>query len=242
MRYLILFLLMFEMLNTAHGQTFMDIDTGEMLVIDSQDNDLFGSSDKVIKHLYYANHTARFISMKVIECKYESLPPANDIPGTLIKAVFPNDPSKVYRLKITIACGTTLTCTNPDGTQQLFTAVSDNRKPQGNAIEHIRENWSGDFCYFDPKHKHPEEKISIDLNTRPFKATYYGSDKTKPIPLLMSDINTKDFTFTLAFSAKPKEIYRCKITSVDFYAVFELINPNGRKQKFSKMDCLGWEK
>lgn len=240
MRYLILLLMTFVMMNTAHGQTFLDTDTGEMIVIDSQDNDLFGSSDKVIKHLYYANHTAQFISMKAIECIYDSTLTSDEIPGKVIKAVFPNDPSKIYRLKITVTCGAFLTCTNPDGTKQSFICVSDNKKPQGNAIEHIRENWSGEYCYIDSRY--PQEMISIDLNTRPFKATYYGSAKAKPIPLLMSDINTKDFTFTLAFPAKPKEIYRCKITSVHFYATFELINPDGRKQQFSKMDCHGWGK
>lgn len=237
-------LLMFVLVKTAHGQTFLDTDTGEMIVIDylEMGNDgLLNTSENSIKKVFYANHTAQFISMKVIECRYDTafIPP-DDIPGTTIKAVFPNDPLKMYRLKIRMACGMFLTCTNPDGSKQFFQFVSDNRKPQGNAIEHIRENWSGEYCYIDPKH--PPEKISIDLNTRPFKANYYGSEKAKPIPLLMSDINTKDFTFTLAFPAKPKEIYRCKITSVHFYANFELTNPDGRKQKFEKIDCLSWGK
>jgi hypothetical protein len=241
------------MVPTTYGQTFLDTDTGEMIVIDSLESgdDILQSKQKKINHIYYANHTATFVPMKVKEIihnQYIKLPygiqdttELKDYPIYLrIKAVFPNDESKVYQFDLVSACGMSLSCLNPDKTKQSFLLINQNKKTQGNAIEHIRKEWSGDFCYVDPNH--PNEKISIDLNTRPFKATYYGGAKAKPIPLLMSDINTKDFTFTLAFPAKPKEIYRCKITSVHFYANFELTNPDGRKQKFEKIDCNGWGK
>jgi len=233
-------------MKTAHGQTFLDTFTGEMIVIDylEMGNDgLLNSPEKSIKNVFYSNHSANYISMKIMECKNDTSFFAQEYsPGATIKAVFPNDPLKVYQLELRIDYNSiiSLICINPDETKQSFLLINQNKKPQGNAIDHIRENWSGDFCIMDPKH--PPEKISIDLNTRPFKANYYGNDKAKPIPLLISDINTKDFTFTLAFPAKPKEIYRCKITSVHFYATFELINPDGRKQQFSKMDCHGWGK
>jgi hypothetical protein len=89
------------MVNTAHGQTFLDTDTGEMLVIDSFHFGNFHSLPKDVRKVYYSNHTTRYIPLKIIDVRYDTtLEDTLDYPGIKIKVAFTNDLSKIYRLNL----------------------------------------------------------------------------------------------------------------------------------------------
>lgn len=220
----------------SYGQTFLDTDTGELLVIDSYEKITHNKDNQSNPIIYYANHNALYIPLTIKKYKQIHIDPDEMYKRIELWVTFPNDRAKIYRLELTIACGMNILCHNPDSSKQIFNWVSDNSQPKGTVVEHLSKYWSGDFC------SEKGDKISIDLTTKHFKASYYSHEKANLVPLQLSDFNPKGLSFTLTYPDKPQMKYTCKITNVfNGLASFDFYQSNGQKHEYGKANCPGDE-